>query len=243
MKREGLSEDEARSRLWLVDSRGLVHDARDDLEPFKRKYTQPFERLAGWSRIHCSRVCFEEVIHNVHPTVLIGTSAQAGVFSEELVGEMARHVDWPIIFPLSNPTAKAEATPESLLKWTNGRALIATGSPFDPVTINGHTVVIGQCNNSFIFPGVGLGVLASGARRVTNEMFVVAALALSELSPALADGSQPLYPPLERVREVSHKVAVEVALEAQRSGLAEKTTLDELERRIKAKTWTPDYQD
>jgi malate dehydrogenase (oxaloacetate-decarboxylating) len=243
MKREGLSEDEARSRLWLVDSRGLVHDARDDLEPFKRKFAQRFERLAAWSRIHCSRVCFEEVIHNVRPTVLIGTSAQAGVFSEELIREMARHVDRPIIFPLSNPTAKAEATPECLLNWTNGRALIATGSPFDPVIVNGHTVVIGQCNNSFIFPGVGLGVLASGARRVTNEMFVVAALALSELSPALADGGQPLYPPLERVREVSHKVAVEVALEAQRSGLAEKTTLDELERRIKAKTWTPDYQD
>jgi malate dehydrogenase (oxaloacetate-decarboxylating) len=243
IKREGLSEDEARSRLWLVDSRGLVHDAREDLEPFKRRYAQPFESLAAWSRIHASRVCFEEVIHNVHPTILIGTSAQPGAFSEEVVREMARHVERPIIFPLSNPTAKCEATPKCLLSWTNGRALIATGSPFDPVTVDGHTVSIGQCNNSFIFPGVGLGVLASGARRVSNEMFVVAALALSGLSPALTDASQPLYPPLERVSEVSHQVALEVALEAQRSGLAEKTSTDELERRIRAKIWTPRYRE
>ncbi len=212
MKREGLSEDEARARLWLVDSRGLVHDAREDLEPFKRTYAQPFESLAAWSVVHTTRFSFEEVIHNVHPTV-----------------------------PLSNPTAKCEATPTCLLHWTDGRALVATGSPFDSVTVNGRTIAIGQCNNSFIFPGVGLGVLASGAKRVTNQMFLVAALALCELSPALADARQPLYPPLERVREVSYKVAVAVALEAQRSGLAEQISIDELHRRIESKTWTPHY--
>ncbi len=241
MKREGLSEDEARARLWLVDSRGLVHDAREDLEPFKRTYAQPFESLAAWSVVHTTRFSFEEVIHNVHPTVLIGTAAQPAAFSEEIVREMAQHVERPIIFPLSNPTAKCEATPTCLLHWTDGRALVATGSPFDSVTVNGRTIAIGQCNNSFIFPGVGLGVLASGAKRVTNQMFLVAALALCELSPALADARQPLYPPLERVREVSYKVAVAVALEAQRSGLAEQISIDELHRRIEAKTWTPHY--
>jgi malate dehydrogenase (oxaloacetate-decarboxylating) len=241
MKREGVSDDEARSRLWLVDSHGLVHDGREDLEPFKFAYAQPFKSLRGWSLVHTKRICFEEVIHNVHPTVLIGTSAQAGAFSEEIVREMARHVERPIIFPLSNPTTKCEATPRCLLSWTNGRALIATGSPFEPVGVNGHQVSIGQCNNSFIFPGVGLGVLASGARRVTNEMFVAAALALSELSPALAEAHQPLYPSLEQVREVSHKVAFAVAREAQRSGLAEETSQDELEHRIQAKIWTPHY--
>lgn len=241
MKREGLSEEEALSRLWLVDSRGLVHDSREDLEPFKQKYARPFEELSKWSRIHASRVCFEEVVHNVHPTVLLGTSAQPGAFSEEVVREMARHVPRPIIFPLSNPTTKCEATPKSLLCWTEGRALIATGSPFAPVAMNDRTVSFGQCNNSFIFPGVGLGVLASGARRVSNEMFLAAALALADLSPALADARQPLYPPLERVREVSHKVALAVAIEAQRSGLAEKTSRDELELRIVAQTWSPDH--
>lgn len=241
MKREGLSQDEARSRIWLVDSHGLVHDGRENLEPFKLPYAQPCESLSGWSLIHTKRICFEEVIHNVHPTVLIGTSAQPGAFSEEIVREMARHVERPIIFPLSNPTAKSEATPKSLLSWTNGRALIATGSPFDAVTVNGHSVSIGQCNNSFIFPGIGLGVLASGARRVTNEMFVAAAIALSELSPALAEPSQPLYPPLERVREVSYNVAFAVAREAQRSGVAEETSEDDLEHRIQAKIWTPHY--
>jgi malate dehydrogenase (oxaloacetate-decarboxylating) len=241
MKREGLSEDEARSRLWLVDSRGLVHDGREDLEPFKLTYAQPLESLSSWSLVHTKRICFEEVIHNVHPTVLIGTSAQSGAFSEEIVHEMARHVERPIIFPLSNPTAKCEATPKCLLSWTNGRALVATGSPFEPVTMNGHSVSIGQCNNALIFPGVGLGVLASGARRVSNEMFVAAAMALSELSPALAEAGQPLYPPLERVREVSHKVAFSVAREAQHSGLAEKTSQDKLEHLIQTKIWTPHY--
>lgn len=241
MKREGLTEDEARSRIWLVDSHGLVHDGRDDLEPFKLPYAQHFASLNGWSLVHRKRICFEEVIHNVHPSVLIGTSAQPGAFSEEIVREMARYVDRPIIFPLSNPTAKSEATPKCLLSWTNGRALIATGSPFDPVTVDGRTVSIGQCNNAFIFPGIGLGVLASGARRVSNEMFVAAAVALSELSPALAEVGQPLYPPLERVRDVSYRVALAVAREAQRSGLAEMTSEEELERRIPGKIWTPHY--
>ena len=181
------------------------------------------------------------MIKNVRPTILIGTSAQPGAFTEEIVREMAKHVDRPVIFPLSNPTSKSEATPSDLLEWTNGRAVIATGSPFPAVVHEGREIRIGQCNNSFIFPGVGLGVIASGARRVTDAMFVAAARVLSEFSPALQDPAAPLYPPLEQVREVSRRVALEVAREAQRAGLAAGTRFDQLEQLLRQKMWQPQY--
>jgi malate dehydrogenase (oxaloacetate-decarboxylating) len=144
------------------------------------------------------------------------------------------------VFPLSNPTSKSEATPSVLFDWTEGRAVIATGIPFPAVVRDGRVIRIGQCNNSFIFPGVGLGVIASGARRVTDAMFVAAARVLSEFAPVLHDPEAPLYPPLEQVREVSLKVAVAVAREAQRSALAE-VDLDNLEQTITGKMRTPDY--
>ncbi|HKZ81897.1 MAG TPA: NAD-dependent malic enzyme [Pyrinomonadaceae bacterium] len=239
--REGFSLEEARSRLWLVDTRGLIHGGRGELEPFKQKYAQPVESLAGWGLPTDARIGLDDVIKNVQPTILIGTSAQPGAFTEAIVREMARSVERPIIFPLSNPTSRCEATPKDLLAWTNGRAIVATGSPFEAVAVNGGSCRIGQCNNSFIFPGVGLGVLASGAWRITNEMFVSAAMALSEMAPALNNASEPLYPPLEQVREVSRKVALAVAGEAQKAGMAVETSLRELERRLDAKVWTPHY--
>ena len=153
---------------------------------------------------------------------------------------MAKHVVRPVIFPLSNPTSKSEATPSDLLDWTAGRAVIATGSPFPAVVRDGRVIRIGQCNNSFIFPGVGLGVIASGARRVTDAMFVAAARVLSEFAPVLHDPEAPLYPPLEQVREVSLKVALEVAREAQRANVAE-VDLDKLEQTVSGKMWKPDY--
>jgi len=154
---------------------------------------------------------------------------------------MAKHVDRPIIFPLSNPTSKSEAEPADLLAWTAGRALVATGSPFPAVVYEDREIRIGQCNNSFIFPGVGLGVIASGARRVTDSMFVAAAQVLSEFAPALRDPEASLYPPLEQVREVSFRVAVAVAREAHRSGLSE-IDLSTLEETITRKMWRPEYQ-
>jgi malate dehydrogenase (oxaloacetate-decarboxylating) len=171
---------------------------------------------------------------------LIGTSAQPGAFTEEIVREMARHVEQPIIFPLSNPTSKSEATPIDLFRWTNGRAVIATGSPFPPIVTEHGPVQIGQCNNSFIFPGVGLGVIASGARRVTDSMFAAAARVLSEFAPVLHDPKAPLYPPLAQVRDISFKVALEVAREAQRAGLAE-VDLETLEETVRLKMWKPHY--
>ena len=242
MSAEGLTPEEARARIWLVDTRGLVHTARANLEPFKERYAQAFEGLLTWKVEEAGKFPLEVVVRNVRPTVLIGTSAQPGAFTEPVVREMARHTERPVIFPLSNPTAKSEAVPADLLAWTEGRALVATGSPFPEVVYEGRAYRTGQCNNSFIFPGVGLGVVASGARRVSEAMFVAAARVLAEFSPALSgEPGAPLYPRLEVVREVSRRVALAVGLEAQRAGLAEETTVEELVARVAAKMWTPRY--
>jgi malate dehydrogenase (oxaloacetate-decarboxylating) len=241
MATDGASPAEARAAIWLVDSQGLVHSGRGDLGPSKQAYAQPLERTAAWGLPPGDRIDLADVVRHVHPTVLIGTSAQTGAFTEDVIREMASATPRPIVFPLSNPTSRSEATPADLLAWTEGRALVATGSPFADVWYDGRTLRIGQCNNAFIFPGVGLGVLASGAPRVTDEMFVVAARALSEWSPARREPDASLYPPLERVREVARDVAVAVALEAHRAGLTEGVSRDDLPGRIEACMWEPDY--
>ena len=241
MGAEGVTEAAAHSRIWLVDSQGLVHDGREGLDTFKQKYAQPIDAIRGWQVDGGDRISFAETVANVKPTILIGTSAQPGAFTESIVRQMAQHVERPLIFPLSNPTSKCEAAPADLIAWTDGRALIATGSPFAPVNHNGRTIEIGQCNNSFIFPGVGLGVIASGASRVTDAMFTAAARVLSEFSPAIHTTGAALYPRLEQVREVSRAVALNVGLEAQRSGLAEVTDPAMLKERIQQKMWKPNY--
>lgn len=241
MVSEGLSEEQARAAIWLIDSQGLVHSERTGLETSKQKYAQPIGRLTDWKVEKADRFTLKDVVRNAQPTILIGISAQPGAFTEEIVREMAQHTSRPVIFPLSNPTSKCEAIPADLFAWTEGRALIATGSPYPELEAQGRKIRFGQCNNAFIFPGVGLGVIASGARRVTNEMFIAAARVLSEHAPAWADPTAPLYPQLEKVQEVSRRVAMAVGLEAQRVGLAEKTTPDELEQQIAAKMWAPHY--
>lgn len=241
MAAEEISTDEARRSIWLIDSKGLVHDSRGAADPYKDKYAQPRALTSTWQIDDPSRISLADVVRNVHPTILVGTSAQPGAFTEAIIRDMAAHVNRPIIFPLSNPTSKSEAVPADLMRWTEGRALVATGSPFPPVEFNGCQIRIGQCNNSFIFPGVGLGVIASGACRVTNAMFTAAAHVLCEFSPALSDPSAALYPPLERVRDVSRSVARAVGLEAQASGLAPATDIDELEQKISSKMWQLDY--
>ena len=242
MKLERLSEEEIRSSIWLIDSKGLVHSSRTDLEESKRRYAQPTESLTDWHRERSDKITLEDVVRNIRPTILIGTSAQPGAFTENIVRMMASNTERPVIFPLSNPTSKSEATPIDLLSWTDGRAIVATGSPFAPVSYNGRTFNIGQCNNAFIFPGVGLGVLASKAKRVTKEMFVSAALSLSKFSPMLADPFGALYPPLETVRDVSREVAFGVGIAAQHAGLAKQTSTEELKRRIESGIWTPHYR-
>jgi malate dehydrogenase (oxaloacetate-decarboxylating) len=238
MLQEGYSEHDAKQKLWLVDSKGLVHNQRADLEDSKRRYARPAEALASIDQESCK---FSEVVKSAKPTILIGTSGQRGAFSQDVVCEMAKHVERPIIFPLSNPTSKAEATPAELIQWTDGRALVATGSPFRPTSYAGRLIKVGQCNNVFIFPGVGLGVIASGAARVTDAMFSAAACVLSEFSPALKDPYGPLFPPLEMVREISYRVALAVGAEAVRSGLALNMSQEKLDKAVKANMWSPRY--
>lgn len=240
MMLEGSSEQEARARLWLVDSQGLVQTGRTRIESFKLKYAQTIDSSLGWKLDNLSQLSFMDVVSNVRPTILIGTSAQPGAFSEKIVREMAKHVTRPIIFPLSNPTSKSEAAPIDLVRWTNGQALIATGSPFPPIINDNGVIRVGQCNNAFIFPGLGLGVIASRASRVTEEMFVAAARVLSEFAPASRKSGDSLYPPLEEVRDVSFKVALAVGSEAHRAGLAE-VSLDRLPQVIKGRMWAPHY--
>ncbi len=241
MVREGQAEEQARRAVWLIDVGGLLHTGRMDLEPGNHMYAQPVERLVGWEVERPDPITLADVVRNVHPTILIGAAAQPGAFTEEIVRNMAQHVERPIIFPLSNPTSKSEAVPATLLAWTEGRALIATGSPFADVVYKGQTFRIGQCNNAFIFPGVGLGVIASGATRVTESMFVAAAQELGRLSPAHHDPTASLLPSMEQIRDVSQRVALAVGAEAQRAGVAPSTSAEELRRRVTATMWSPEY--
>lgn len=181
------------------------------------------------------------MIGKIEATTLIGLSTVGGAFSEPIVREMARKVQRPIIFPLSNPTDKSEAKADDLIRWTDGRALVATGSPFAPASYGGRTIPIAQCNNVFIFPAMGLGVVASGASRVTDAMLLAAARTLGGNSPALKDSSASLLPPLNDIRRVAAEIAIAVGIEAQKDGVAPKVPEDELRGRVIAAQWTPAY--
>ncbi len=242
MRSDGLSADEARRRLLLVDRQGLLHDRLEDLTPGQRPYAQPFEAVASFRRNAAGHVPLESVLESAGATVLIGVSAQCGLFSESAVRAMAARVERPIVLPLSNPLDRCEAAPADLLRWTEGRALIATGSPYGPVTYAGVTRRIAQCNNVYIFPGVGLGVLSVGARRVTDGMMLAAARALGARSPARKDPSAPLLPSLDELLELTPDIAFAVAREAQDSGMAPATSEDAVRAAIAARFWTPTYR-
>ncbi len=241
IKGEGLSEQEARSHFWFVDKDGLLHSGRKDLSPEQSVYAQPEARVAGWPRTANGQIGLADVIGKIEATILIGLSTAGGAFSEPIVGEMARKVQRPIIFPLSNPTDKSEAKADDLIRWTDGRALVATGSPFAPVSYGGRTIPIAQCNNVFIFPAMGLGVVASGASRVTDAMMLAAARTLGGNSPALKDSSASLLPRLTDIRRVAAEIAIAVGIEAQKNGVAPKLAEDELRRRVIATQWNPAY--
>lgn len=242
MVEAGLPEDEARRRFYALGSRGLVTSDMK-LESYQAEFAQPREALADWTLENPDRIGLYEVVANAKPTVLIGTSAQAGAFDERIVREMARHVARPAIFPLSNPVSKAEATPENLMNWTDGAVVVGTGSPFPVVERNGRTIPIAQANNSFIFPGVGLGVLATGASKITDEMFMASARALAKQSPALNDPDAGLLPPVTDLREVAKVVALDVAKHAQKEGLAPETDEQTMKERIAALMWAPYYRE
>ena len=241
MVADGLSPDEATSRFWCLDRQGLITDDRSDtLHDFQRPYARPAAEVAGWARTGTGQgPSLADVVAGVRPTMLIGTSTQAGAFTEAIVRQMAAHVDRPVIMPLSNPTSKAEAVPADLIAWTDGRALVATGSPFDPVVHNGTTYRIAQANNALVFPGLGLGVAVARARRVSDSMLAAAADAVAGLSDATTRGA-PLLPLVDNLREVSATVAVAVAKAAVAGGLAE-VELDDPIQQVHQAMWQPEY--
>src|SRR5262245_38017240 len=240
MRDAGLAEEDARRRFWIVDKDGLLHSGRTDLTAEQRVYAQPRDRVSAWLSGR-EGIPLAEVIGKIDATILIGLSTARGAFTEAIVREMGRKVERPIIFPLSNPTSKSEATAEDLIRWTDGRALVATGSPFAPVQYDGRKIPIAQCNNIFIFPAMGLGVVAARARRVTDTMILAAARALGEKSPALADPSASLLPTLTQLRDVAAHIASAVGRQAQRDGVAPKASDAELGARVGKTQWTPAY--
>ncbi len=241
MKNAGLSEAEARRRFYAVDKDGLLVEGMTDIRPAQQPFVQSRFAIATWNLEHKDRVSLLDVVRNAKPTAFIGVSGQAGAFTEEVVRAMAAAVERPVIFPLSNPTSRSEAKPADLLKWTNGLALIGTGSPFAAVSWNGREVPIDQTNNSYIFPGLGLGVLSVNAQRVTDTMFMAAAKCLAELSPARLSRSGRLLPPVSELRSVSFGVAKAVARQAIKDGVADPLDEQTVEARIRANVWEPVY--
>jgi malate dehydrogenase (oxaloacetate-decarboxylating) len=239
MVREGLSREEATGRFWALDRDGLLaDDRREQLLDFQRPYARPWDEVKGWG-IPGSRPRLADVVRHVKPTLLIGTSTQSGAFTEQIVRDMAAHSARPIILPLSNPTSKAEALPADVLAWTDGRALVATGSPFAPVEHGGVTYRIAQANNALVFPGLGLGVTAARASRITDGMIAAAADAVAGFSDATRPGA-PLLPPVSDLRPVSAAVAIAVAQAAEAEGLAQ-TPLDNPIEQVRRAMWRPDY--
>ncbi len=241
MVADGLTDADARERLFMVDRPGLLTSDMADLEKFQVPLAQAPEAVADWTRSEEGTTSLLDVVTNAKPTVLIGVTGVFGLFTEDVIRAMAAGNDAPIILPLSNPTSRAEATAEDVLTWTDGRALVATGSPFGPVTINGVTHKIAQSNNAYIFPGVGLGVRASKATRVSDAMFMAAANALAAAVDARNPGDS-LLPPLTDIRAVSRQIAVAVAKQAQADGTAPPTTPEQLDQLIDDTMWDAQYR-
>ncbi len=241
MKEEGLSEAEARKRIYAFNRYGLLVEGGRGIRPEQAHLVRKREDIAGWRLSGAEDISLLDVVCNAKVTVLAGVSAQAGAFTEEVVREMVRHIERPVIFPLSNPTSKSEALPADLLRWTDGRALVGSGSPFPPVEVNGKMVRISQINNSYIFPGLALGILVSRARRVTDNMIMTAARTLASLSPARNDKNEALLPPISDSRKVGLFVGEAVAHQAVADGVADAATGESMKERIDAYVWEPVY--
>jgi len=238
MMQEGSTRADAEARIFVLDSRGLVVEGRPDLTEMKQRVAIGGGEVTDWT-IDDHPIGLRDVVRNARATVLIGVSGVPGVFDEEIISTVGRHVDRPVIMPLSNPTNLSEVTPANALRWTNGRAIVATGSPFPPVDYNGRIVQIGQANNVFIFPGIGLGALAVGARKVTTELFLAGARALAGATDkTLLDAGQ-IYPEISDVRAVSEAVAVAVAEQAIADGVAD--PVDDVASVVAAQMWDPEY--
>ncbi|PEN89402.1 NAD-dependent malic enzyme [Bacillus cereus] len=240
MVRVGVSEEESYKRFWCIDRNGLVTDNMEDLLDFQIPYARKEAEVSEWKQNDV--IGLAEVVKHVKPTILIGTSTVAGAFKEEIIKEMASHIERPIILPMSNPTPLAEAKPADLIEWTEGRALVATGSPFEPVTYNGVTYVIGQSNNALIFPGLGLGTIVVRASVMTDGMFAAAAEAVASMVDTSQPGA-PILPEVEELRNISEMVAIEVAKVAVAEGVARVNLSDnDIKMAVKEAMWKPEYR-
>ncbi|WP_417763828.1 NAD-dependent malic enzyme [Shewanella sp.] len=241
MVSEGVSDEQARQQVFMVDRWGLLQDNMPNLHNFQSVLAQKREHIEHWSNF-CDNISLLDVVNNAKPTILIGVSGAPGLFTEEIIKAMHQHCERPIVFPLSNPTSRVEATPKDILYWTSAQALVATGSPFEPVTVDGQTYEIAQCNNSYIFPGIGLGVLATGASRVSDEMLMASSRALAECSPLAQNGEGSLLPRLEDIHAVSKHIAFAVGKVAIEQGYALPTTDEQLLQAIEDNFWRPEYR-
>ncbi|EJG0323078.1 TPA: NAD-dependent malic enzyme [Vibrio parahaemolyticus] len=241
MVSEGISDEKARSQVYMVDRWGLLQEGMPNLLDFQQRLVQKHSNTKEWEN-EGNGFSLLDVMRNAKPTVLIGVSGAPGLFSQEVIEEMHKHCKRPIVFPLSNPTSRVEATPNDIIRWTNGEALVATGSPFDPVVHEGRTYPIAQCNNSYIFPGIGLGVLAVNAKRVTDEMLMESSRALATCSPLAINGRGALLPPLEEIHLVSKKIAFAIAKKAIEQGVALEITDEALNDAIDQAFWQPVYR-
>lgn len=238
MVKQGLSVKEARSHIWMLGSRGLITEDLPNITRYQKTYARTRQEVANWKSVNNSKIDLLDVVKNVHPTILIGCSTVSGAFNQEIVTTMAKHVERPVILPLSNPTSKSEAIPSDLFKWTNNKVLVATGSPFPDVDVDGKKIPIAQCNNAFAFPGIGLGVIATKAKKITDNMLSTACQTITALSPVNQDKSAPLLPSIKDVKKVSYAVAVAVAKQAIADGVADDV---DFETAIRFAKWQPKY--
>ena len=238
---DGISAEQARSQIYMIDRFGLVTESTPNLRDFQQKLAQPNRVIADWD-FQGDYPSLFDVVKQVKAGVLVGVSGQAGLFTEEVIKAMHAGCSKPIVFPLSNPSRQIEAHPQKVIEWTNGEAIVATGSPFKPVEFNGKHYPVAQCNNSYIFPGIGLGVLASKARKISDGMLMIASETLAEVSPAVLTGSDELLPPLQEVAALSKQIAYNVAKKAQEEGLALKLDDDMIKAKIDKHFWVPEYR-
>jgi malate dehydrogenase (oxaloacetate-decarboxylating) len=240
MQDRGLSQEEARNRFYGVDRYGLLTESTKELRPEQRVYARKDQEVQGWGRTN-GEITLLDVVRQVKPSVLIGVSGQAGAFTEQAMREMAKKTARPVIFPLSNPTSRSEATPQDLMSWTEGRALIGTGTAFPPVNVDGKQVHIAQTNNSYIFPGLALGIVSSKAKRVTDTMVKAAAQELVRQLPTQKDKQASLLPPLSQARQLAQFIADAVGRQAIEDGQAQVGDENALKREIRANIWDPVY--
>ena len=241
MQEDGLTKGEAAKRFYGIDRHGLIVEGRKGVRPEQQVYAQKPNDLKDWKLSSTDGISLQDVVRNAGLTVLIGVSGQPGTFTEEIIREMAKHTERPVIFPLSNPTSREEATPEDLFRWTNGKALVGTGSPFPPTELNGKTYRAAQTNNSYIFPGLALGILASKARRVSDAMIMASAKALAAQSPTQRDKNADLLPPIVDSRKISFLVAEAVGKQAVAEGLAGVADEDVFGKELREYIWEPVY--